>query len=1405
MREPVVFSITHSAERLRQRMSASPITVPMRSHSIFNRIVRIIKEVKMFSSWNKSIKAMWTGLVLLAVLSGVSASATTYTVTTTADSGTGSLRAALLLANSGSDTIQFNLTYPATITLISDHLLLSHSVTITGPGASSLTISGGNAHRVFFNAGNIVTISGLTIANGNGTSATAPYSTYYNGLGGAFYTYGTLNLTGVTITGNSTNEGAAMYGGGTVNVTNCTISSNTAVAGTYGVVGGGIDYNSGTGGALTVSGSTISNNTAAGSTGSGLGGGIALESGSATVTSSTISNNIANGTYGGEGAGIYTSGGTTLIINTSTISGNSATGGAGQGGGIQSDSTTATINTSTISGNSASGSGGGIINQSALTVINSTVSGNSAGYNGGGILNSGTSMSLSFVTVSGNQANTFGGGCCGFHGGGIMGGGTGTIKNSIVANSAPMEDCYLVSSGRLTSDGYNLSDDATCTSFNQTGDLTNTAAGLAGAQANNGGTTLTLALLPGSPAIDAIPVSPTNFCTNVAGTDVTVDQVGTTRPQGTGCDIGAAEYPQGLTSQTFTFGPLANEPLGTPPFIVSATASSSLPVTFNSQTKSICEVSGTNGTTVSVGTVGTCTIQATQDGNATYAAATPVDQSFQVTTATLTNQTITFGALANQLIGTAPFMVSATSTSGLTVSFNSQTTPVCTVSGTTVTLVAGGTCTIQATQAGNAIYAAALAVNQSFQVTLLSQTITFNPVPDEPLSLGSFPLSANSSSGLTVMFSSQNTSVCTVSGATAMLVAGGYCTIQATQAGDAMYSAATPTSQTFLVETSSVGYGVFTHVNQFDQIDGNSDYITGSVGNGSSVPNVFAAAGGEFGQNQADTGHSTFTLVASNGSMTTVNAGPSVGVMSASNTGVGSARALAFATFNASGVPFHVNAVLDGQFLSDCCGLSDGDLAATAQVFVVNTASSALLQESQADITRALMGGPSTTYIDATTALENVEGVLAESLYPNGSSNAVSLNQSLASIFDTPLSYTLSTGLISANAGQQFTVVVAMAADPVVGGNCFYACGTGEVYFIHTLQPAPGANFFTDAMGNPVAGITPAGTPPPVPPTPGNVTLAPATGGTNLVGASASLTATVTNTTAAAAPLPNAIVAFNITSGPDAGLTGSGITGSNGEATFSFVGKGGTGTDSIQASVGSLTSNVVQETWTDNALTSGSACNGTYNGTFDGNLNITKGQNCVLVGGTVIGNITQSGGSLTINNSTVAGNVQIQGGGSISIGPLVTINGNLQIQNVPASAGMTPDQICGTTIEGNVAFQNNDIGLVIGWPSASCAANTIRGNVQVSNNNTGTNSIAIDGNTITNNLEVNNNVTTTGSNKISGNTVGANLQDMTNIGLNTVDLNDVTKNLQCQGNSPAPTDTGGTNTAASKQGQCAGV
>jgi uncharacterized protein (TIGR03437 family) len=249
-------------------------------------------------------------------------------------------------------------------------------------------------------------------------------------------------------------------------------------------------------------------------------------------------------------------------------------------------------------------------------------------------------------------------------------------------------------------------------------------------------------------------------------------------------------------NQTITFGTLSDEVFGTAPIKVSATASSNLAVSFASFTSSICTVAVASVTLVSVGT---CTIEASQPGNSTYAAAMLVVQSFMVTQG---SQTIAFSALSNKAFGTAPFTIMATASSGLAVTFASNSN-VCSVSGATVTLAIGGTCTIQASQPGNANYTAAVAVPQSFTVTPASQTITFGALTNQTFGAGPLAIGATASSGLAVSFASTSASVCTASGLTVMLVGAGTCTIQATQPGDSNYAAAPSISQHFNVTPAS--------------------------------------------------------------------------------------------------------------------------------------------------------------------------------------------------------------------------------------------------------------------------------------------------------------------------------------------------------------------------------------------------------------------------------------------------------------------------------------------------------------------------------------------------------------------------------------------------------------------------
>jgi hypothetical protein len=203
-----------------------------------------------------------------------------------------------------------------------------------------------------------------------------------------------------------------------------------------------------------------------------------------------------------------------------------ADGKAASGGGGIANNGALTVTNSTFSGNSAD-EGGGINNTSGSTleVTNSTFSGNSAVF-GGGINNFGT-LEVNNSTFSGNSASD--------QGGGIRHAppGTATLKNTILANSPSGGNCF--GTVPITDGGYNIDTDGTCVDPTVTTSKT-TDPKLASALANNGGPTKTIKLLKGSPAVNVIPEG-----TNGCGTEITTDQRGVKRPQGSGCDIGAYE------------------------------------------------------------------------------------------------------------------------------------------------------------------------------------------------------------------------------------------------------------------------------------------------------------------------------------------------------------------------------------------------------------------------------------------------------------------------------------------------------------------------------------------------------------------------------------------------------------------------------------------------------------------------------------------------------------------------------------------------------------------------------------------------------------------------------------------------------------------------------------------------
>jgi uncharacterized protein (TIGR03437 family) len=259
------------------------------------------------------------------------------------------------------------------------------------------------------------------------------------------------------------------------------------------------------------------------------------------------------------------------------------------------------------------------------------------------------------------------------------------------------------------------------------------------------------------------------------------------------------------TPQTITFASLNNQTLGASPLTLTATASSGLTVSYISTTTGVCTVSGSSVTLVAVGT---CSITATQGGNAQYAVATPVTESFLVKNP----QTITFGALSNMVFGANLIGLTATASSGLTVTFTSTTQSVCTVSGSTVTIVGTGICSVTAAQAGNTAYSAATNVIQSFTVSQANQTITFGPLSNITLAVPPFSVSATASSGLPVSFVSTTPVICSVSGNIVTSLAAGVCSITAIQAGNANYLGATPVSQSFTIVGPAITQGGITPV-----------------------------------------------------------------------------------------------------------------------------------------------------------------------------------------------------------------------------------------------------------------------------------------------------------------------------------------------------------------------------------------------------------------------------------------------------------------------------------------------------------------------------------------------------------------------------------------------------------------
>jgi CSLREA domain-containing protein len=356
---------------------------------------------------------------------------------------------------------------------------ITSNITINGANAASTFIqaassAGTASERVLHFAAGTSTVNGVTIRYGRYIG---------NESGGGVYTGSNTNvaLNEVTVSNNSTPlDGGGIYNLGALSLTNSVISDNSSRD------GGGI-YSTGT---LTLTNSTVRGNSAT-EDGGGINNGI---SGMLTLTNTVVSNNTAFF----EGGGIFNFG--TMTLTNSTVSSNSA----------------------------ENSSGGGISSLSSGIITNSTVSNNQAGFRGGGISGGGM-LTLTNSTMSDNFAPGNGGG-------GIFISGTANLNDTIIANSILGGDC-IRNTGATINAQYSLIEGALlCVNGTNINNLTGDP--LLGPLQNNGGPTLTHALLPGSPAIDK---------GNSFG--LTTDQRGLTRPvdmssisnASDGADMGAYE------------------------------------------------------------------------------------------------------------------------------------------------------------------------------------------------------------------------------------------------------------------------------------------------------------------------------------------------------------------------------------------------------------------------------------------------------------------------------------------------------------------------------------------------------------------------------------------------------------------------------------------------------------------------------------------------------------------------------------------------------------------------------------------------------------------------------------------------------------------------------------------------
>ncbi|MGO9463201.1 MAG: Ig-like domain repeat protein, partial [Isosphaeraceae bacterium] len=776
-----------------------------------------------------------------------------YTVTDASNScsDTGSLPYAVAQADAnvnlaGSiiqfDPSVFSASTPQTITLTGTLELSEPSgpITINGPGAGALTINGNSSGSVFqVDTDVVASLSGLTITGGladggggilaqdfvtltlcdstlsdnsasyggallNSYEATVINSVFLNntvssgGQGGAIFNGGILSVSGSTFTGNSasnTGDGGAIINYGTATLSSDAFSNNTALH-------GGALFNNGGGSSLSLSDSTITGNSVAGAA---YGGGI-YNSGTLTISTSTIGDNEAINGSGYGGGGIFNNG--TLTLTDSTLSGNYA---YYYGGGLLNYGT-AVLEDSTVAGNSGY-QGGGLYNQGSLTVVNSTIASNSAGSAGGGIDNPGGQLTVVNSTIAYNTTGS------GQGGGGIwnQSGTPATLDNTIVVENDlnGYGDDLNTRGGGFVGSNNLVGYDATGTLSSSDNLLNVTDPGI-GLLADNGGPTQTIALLAGSPAIDAgsvaLAVDPTT------GQSLAYDQRGVGYPRIVAgmVDIGAYEGPDPTTTTvtTSTTPSVYGEPVT---FTATVTATPPLSGTAISPTGTVTFYDGT--TLLGTGTLNargvaayeTTALQLSVGSNQSITAVYGGDANYNTSTSSVLSQTVCKDSTTTTILPSS----ANPSVSGQSVTFTADVSASPPGSGTptgTVTFYDNGTSigsgmlsvvngqdqasftTSTLSTAGHPITAAYTSGDGNFNASLMSSAIT---------------QVVNKASTSTTVISSGSPSV---SGQAVIFTA----TVSVTTPGSTAVASPTGTV-TFYNNGSSIGTGMLSIVNGLDQ------------------------------------------------------------------------------------------------------------------------------------------------------------------------------------------------------------------------------------------------------------------------------------------------------------------------------------------------------------------------------------------------------------------------------------------------------------------------------------------------------------------------------------------------------------------------------------------------------------